>query len=318
MKTIFINMYTTLKKESSRRRAFIFLFLAPTMLCFCMFYLYPILTVFATSFSKWDFSNVAKPEFYGIGELFTNYKYIFTVYPYFWEALRNSVIWAMLGVFVQVPIAVVVALALSRKMRGWVIIRNIYIIPNVISTAALSLIFLQLYNPKYGIVNQFIQLFNPTFTDNILLLPVINFIAMTCAYIFFTGYTTVLLLGNVMAVPEEIYEAALMDGASGFKRDLYITLPIIKDSIKTVSVLAATSGFLIYNEVFFLTRGAAGTRSISYVIRELAIMSPKTQFARANTVGVVQVVMGLVLVALVTLMYSLPYGKIFGKIRGRK
>ena len=85
------------------------------------------------------------------------------------------------------------------------------------------------------------------------------FVAMTCAYIFFTGTTTLMILGNIMAVPEEVREAAMLDGASGLRQDWYITIPMIKGTLKTVSVLAATSGFLLYNEVYFLTKGAAGT-----------------------------------------------------------
>ena len=99
------------------------------------------------------------------------------------------------------------------------------------------------------------------------------FIAMTCAYIFFTGTTTLMILGNIMAVPEEVREAAMLDGASGLKQDWFITIPMIKGTLKTVSILAATSGFLLYNEVYFLTKGAAGTYStVSYT--HLNIPSP--------------------------------------------
>ena len=59
-----------------------------------------------------------------------------------------------------------------------------------------------------------------------------------------------MILGNIMAVPESVREAAMLDGASGLKQDWYITLPMIKGTLKTVSILAATSGFLLYNEVF--------------------------------------------------------------------
>ena len=85
---------------------------------------------------------------------------------------------------------------------------------------------------------------------------------MTCAYIFFTGTTTLMILGNIMAIPEEVREAAILDGVSGLRLNWYITLPMIKDTLRTVSILAATSGFLLYNEVFFLSKGAAGTYSI--------------------------------------------------------
>ena len=83
-----------------------------------------------------------------------------------------------------------------------------------------------------------------------------------------------------------------------------MTIPLVKPTIKTVTTLAATSGFLLYNEVYFLTGGAAGTKSISYIIRELAITSPRTQYARANTVGVVQIAIGLILVAVINWIFS--------------
>lgn len=300
-------------KQAWRRRGFILAFLTPTLLAFCIFYLYPLLTVFFTSFCKWDYTNITTPEFWGWKEMFNNYKYIFTTYPYFWEALRNSTVWALLGIFLQIPIATFIALAFSRKMKGIKVIRNIYIIPCMISSAALGMIFLQLYSPLYGIINPIIRIFQPGYSENILLQKGPAFWAMTCAYIFFTGTTTLMILGNIMAVPEEIREAAMLDGASGLKQDFYITLPMIQGTLKTVSILAATSGFLLYNEVFFLTRGAAGTYSISYVIRELAITSPRSQFGRANSVAFIQIIAGMLIILFVNLVYQLP--SLWKKIR---
>lgn len=295
------------KEELGRqRRRFILAFLAPTVLMFCIFYLYPLLTVFFTSFCKWDYTNITSPEFWGWTDLFNNYRYIFSTYPYFWEALRNSLLWALLGVSFQIPLSALIALAFSRKIKGTKIIRNIYIIPCMISSAAMGMIFLQLYSPLYGIVNPIIQLFREGFSENILLLKGSAFLALTCAYIFFTGTTTLMILGNIMAIPEEVREAAMLDGASGFRQDLHISLPIIRGTLKTVSILAATSGFLLYNEVFFLTKGAAGTYSISYVIRELAITSPRTQFGRANAVALIQIFGGMVIILFVNLVYTLP------------
>ena len=290
-----------------QRKVFIAGFLAPTLIMFCIFYLYPLVTVFVTSFCKWDYSNIANPEFFGWKDMFNNYKYIFTTYPFFWEALKNSSIWAMLGIFFQIPISTLIALAFSRKMRGVNVIRNIYIVPCMISSAALGMIFLQLYSPLYGIVNPVISLFKgEAFGENILLIKDSAFIALTCAYIFFTGTTTLMILGNIMAIPQEVREAAYLDGASGFVQDLHITIPMIRGTLKTVSVLAATSGFLLYNEVFFLTKGAAGTYSISYVIRELAITSPRTQFGRANAVALIQILGGMLIILIVNIVYALP------------
>lgn len=290
-----------------QRKVFIAGFLAPTLIMFCIFYLYPLVTVFVTSFCKWDYSNIANPEFFGWKDMFNNYKYIFTTYPFFWEALKNSSVWALLGIFLQIPISTLIALAFSRKMRGVTVIRNIYIVPCMISSAALGMIFLQLYSPLYGIVNPVISLFKgEAFNENILLIKDSAFVALTCAYIFFTGTTTLMILGNIMAIPQEVREAAYLDGASGFLQDLHITIPMIKGTLKTVSVLAATSGFLLYNEVFFLTKGAAGTYSISYVIRELAITSPRTQFGRANAVALIQILGGMLIILIVNIVYAIP------------
>lgn len=304
-----------IKHRGWKRKGFILAFLAPTLIAFALFYLYPIVTVFVTSFCKWDYTNITSPEFFGFADMWNNYKYIFELYPYFWEALKNSSIWALLGVFVQIPIATMIAIALSRKVKGVKFVRNVYIIPNMISTAAMGMIFLQLYSPLYGVVNPVIRLFKPDFTENILLLKGPAFIAMTCAYIFFTGTTTLMILGNIMAIPEDVREAAMLDGASGLRQDLYITVPMIRDTLRTVSILAATAGFLLYNEVYFLTKGAAGTYSISYVIRELAITSTRTQFGRANAVAVVQILAGMVIIVIVNLLYS---GIFRGVRRSRK
>ena len=146
-------------------------------------YLYPIATVVISSFAKWDYTNLNDMQMYSFGHLFDNYKYIFEKYPYFWEGLRNSCIWALCGLVVQVPIATGVALVISKKCRGWKLARNIYVIPNIISSAAMGLIFLQLYNPKYGIINEIIRVFVPNFQDNVLFIPKVNMIALTCAYI---------------------------------------------------------------------------------------------------------------------------------------
>ena len=151
------------RNMSWKRKGFILAFLAPTVIAFVLFYLYPIVTVFVTSFCKWDYTNITSPEFFGFADMWNNYKYIFELYPYFWEALRNSTIWALLGVFVQIPVSALIALAFSRKVKGVKFARNVYIIPSMISSAAMGMIFLQLYSPLYGVVNPGIRLFKQNF-----------------------------------------------------------------------------------------------------------------------------------------------------------
>lgn len=291
-------------KKKINRNLFILLFLIPSCVCLLVFYIYPIIQILITSFYKWDYTNLANPEILPAGELLSNYEYIFTKYPYFWEALGNSLCWALVGIFIQVPLTLVVAIAISKGLRFSRFARNVYIIPSVISSAAMGLIFLQLYNARYGPIQEIIKMFKPDFRDSILLVEGANFWAIVFAYVFFCGTTAIMLLGQIHGIAPELYEAAMIDGAKGWKREWYVTIPLVKPTIKTVTTLAGTAGFLLYNEVFFLTNGAAGTKSISFIIRELAITSPRTQYARANTIGVVQIVIGLILIAIINWLFS--------------
>ncbi|MDV5117262.1 sugar ABC transporter permease, partial [Streptococcus pasteurianus] len=70
----------TLQNRKAQKQRFIFLFLLPTLVCFFLFYFYSVVTIFATSFTKWDYTNLTSPEFLGFGNLFANYKYIFSEY----------------------------------------------------------------------------------------------------------------------------------------------------------------------------------------------------------------------------------------------
>lgn len=301
-------------KEKMQRRLFIILFLVPTLIAFVLFYVYPLITVFVTTLCKWDYQNLNAPELLPLDDLLANYRYIFTEYPYFKTALVNSLKWALCGALIATPIALITALVTSWKLPGWKWMKNIYIIPNIISAAAIGLIFLQLYNPRYGLLTLIVQWFRPEFKESILLIQPQNFWAMTLGYILFQGTASIMLLGQISSVPQEVYEAAKIDGATGFKLDWYITIPCIKDMIKTVVILTVTGGFMLYNEVYFLTKGAAGTTSLAYILRELSVVSSRMQYARANVIGVVQIVGGLLLIGIINLLFkidlSVPLRKI--------
>ena len=251
------------KRKDWKRTGFILAFLAPTIISFCIYYLYPIITVFVTSFCKWDYTNIANPEFFGFKDMWSNYKYLFQTYPYFWEALKNSSAWALLAVVLQVPVATLVAMTLAQPIRGINIVRNIYVVPNMISSAAMGMIFLQVYSPLYGLVNPVVELFIPGFSENILLLRGPAFWAMTGAYIFFTGTTTLMILGNIKAIPEEIREAAIIDGVSGIKLDWYITLPMIKPAILSTILLVFGSAMGSYPVPHYLNLTTLSTKYIS-------------------------------------------------------
>lgn len=289
------------RKQHLRKNFFIFSFLLPAIVIFLVIYAYPLLNIFFTSFCKWDYKNLAKPEFLGFSHMFDNYIKLFTKDYYFKNALINSLKWVALTFIIQVPLSLLVALVLSKKTPGWQFTRNVFLIPNIISTAAIGLIFLNLYDPKNGFVTEIIKLFRPDAQVNILANPTTAFWGVTFSFVLFGGVNCLLLMSQISAIPKELYEAAAIDGAEGFQIDRLITLPLLRPMLGTISIMACNYGLLLYNEIHLLTRGGpdGATFSLSYQVYQTTLGSSKLNFALGNTVGVIQVILGIVLVVLI-------------------
>lgn len=286
------------KKFFTKKKGFICAFLAPGILLFLIIYAYPLVNIFATSFTKWNYQNFTSPQFLGFDHLFDNYIKMFTLDANFHMALLNSIKWVSLTMLVQIPFTLLVALVLAKKPRGWKFTRNMFIIPNIISTAAIGLIFLNIYNPSIGIVTQICKVFSPTSNVNVLANPKFAFWGVTFAFILFGGSSCLLLLTQIFSIDSSIYEAAKVDGASPWQIDKKIILPLMRPMIGTVSVMAANYGLLLYNEIALITGGGPdnATYSLSYYVYKTALGSTKLNFARGNTAGVIQFLLGIILV----------------------
>lgn len=293
------------QKLFSRKNGFILAFLLPGILLSAVIYGYPLISVVATSFTKWNYKNFTSPEFLGWGNLFDNYIKLFTKDANFKMALLNSLKWVVLTMLIQIPFTVVVALILAEKPRGWKFIRNVFIIPNIISTAAIGLIFLNLYSPARGIVTQIVNVFAPGSDISVLADEKLAFWGVTFSFILFGGSSCLLLLTQIFSIDASIFEAARIDGASSFQIATRITLPLMRPMLGTVSVMAANYGLLLYNEIALITGGGPGnsTYSLSYYIYKTALGSTKLNFARGNTAGVVQLVLGVILVGCINRMF---------------
>lgn len=285
----------------SKKNGFILIFLLPGIFLFCAIYAYPLIQIFITSFTKWNYKNFLSPEFLGWNHLFDNYIKLFTVDKNFQVALFNSIKWVILTMAVQIPFTVLVALVISGKPRAWRFTRNVFIIPNIISTAAIGLIFLNIYSPSRGIITEICNWISPGSNVSVLANETYAFWGVTFSFILFGGSSCLLLITQIFSIDTSIYEAAKMDGAGLLQTNLKITLPLMRPMIGTVSVMAANYGLLLYNEIALITRGGPdnATFSLSYYIYKTALGSTKLNFARGNTAGVIQFLLGLLLVGMI-------------------
>lgn len=285
----------------TKKNGFILCFLLPGIILFAAIYAYPLVEIFATSFTKWNYKNFLAPEFLGWDHLFDNYVKLFTVDRNFQQALLNSIVWVILTMVIQIPFTLLVAMVLAKRPRGWKFTRNVFIIPNIISTAAIGLIFLNLYNPARGVITELCRLIVPGSEVSVLASETSAFWGVTFAYILFGGSSCLLLLTQIFSIDPAIYEAARIDGASEWQVDWKIRLPLIRPMLGTVAVMAANYGLLLYNEIALITQGGPdnATYSLSYYIYKTAMGSTQLNFARANTAGVIQFILGLILVGMI-------------------
>lgn len=248
--------------KNKQKSIFIIVFLLPCIIMWLLIYAYPLANIIVTSFCNWNYKNFTAPEFPGVAHMFDNYIKLFTLDNNFKMGLINSLKWVVLTLIVQVPFTLLVALVLSKKPRGWRFTRNAFVIPNIISSAAIGLIFMNLYSPSRGIVTEICNFFVPGSNVSVLTDSRYAFWGVTFSFILYGGTNCILLLTQIFSIDPSMIEAAKVDGASNGQIDTKIIMPLLRPMIGTVAVLAANYGLLLYNEIALITRGARTTAHI--------------------------------------------------------
>ena len=278
-----------MQKTSLRTRKnykWIYLFLLPTLVIFLLFYLVPILQVFMTSFTSWDGFN--PPSFNGI----TNYLNLFSRSS-FHLALRNLLLWSLIAATVHVGFGVLVAFIFYQKPRGWKLTRTVFMIPNVISAAAWAMIYRFFFNNNFGILNQLIRFVDPDFSVNWLYSSPWAFIAVTLTWVFYAVIVALVVHGDLMSIPEEINEAAIIDGATPWQLIRHIQLPLCRSSIGTSIILSISSRITMYEQISLTTAGGPGDDTISLSMMLVSSVMDY-RYGLANTIGVVMFVIGII------------------------
>lgn len=281
-----------MKIRSRRNTLGILLFLLPVLTLYVMYFLWPLGFIFVTSTLKWN--GVSPPEFLGAGNYIDNFRN-----STFLLSLKNNIIWLFSNGILQIGMAAVVALILARRPRGWRFLRTVYFLPNVISQVAIAMMWRALYNAEYGAINQFlVKIGLEHLTRNWLgeigtALP-----AVIIQQIFYIGYFMIIILASVMTIPDSLYEAAEIDGASVLQQELHITIPMIKEILVTAVTLAMAYGLRHFEATFLLTDGGPANRT-----SVLGIMLYKRlgalRYGRAASISATLVILGLIMIVLI-------------------
>lgn len=276
-----------MNKRRNRNALRIALFLAPVLILFAGFFLYPFAFTLAASLTRWR--GIGAMRFIG----FKNFAKLFGD-PTFRLAIRNNVVWALASGFIQVPLATLVALILARRPRGWKFLRTVYFLPNVISTVALAMVWSALYNPQYGAFNGLLELlgFQPRNWLGDTATALCAVIAQSVLYI---GYYMIIVLAAAMNIPRELYEAAEIDGATTLQQEFRITLPMLRGTLVTSVTLAMAYGMRHFEASYLMTGGGPAYATTTMGI-DLYLKMDALRYSEASAAGVILILLGTVVI----------------------
>lgn len=241
-------MTKKLKGTNQSRSEFLWgwLFLLPTMLGLIILNIIPIFQTVYQSFFK--------TGAFGKGNVFVGFDNYIKMFkdPNVWQALINTFKYAIVEVPFSIAIALAVAVLLNRKMRGRTIYRTIYFLPMVAAPAAVAMVWRWLYNSEFGLFNQILKSAGLK-TVNWVSDPSITFISIAVVGIWSViGYNMVLFLAGLQEIPRDYYEAADIDGASGFMQFYKITLPLISPTMFFVTVTRVIGAFQVFDSIYMM------------------------------------------------------------------
>ena len=272
-----------------KQYTWIYLFILPSFVIFLMFYLVPIVTVFVTSFTDWDGFN--SPSFVGID----NYLRLFRASS-FKESLFNLIGWSIVAATLHVGFGVLVAFVLYRKPFGWRFTQTVFMIPNVISIAAWSMIYKYFFRDDIGMLNTVLRNFNSDLHINWFFEEPYAFWAITLTWVFYAVVVTLLVMGDLMAIPDSIHEAARIDGASTWQSVWKIDLPLCRNAIGTGVICSITARIAMYESIYLTTNGAGGTMNFPMILVRAV---QDSEYGYANVSAVVMIIIGLITLAVV-------------------
>ncbi|HET55376.1 MAG TPA: sugar ABC transporter permease [Ignavibacteria bacterium] len=252
-------------------------FLTPTMIIFLTFILFPVIFSFYLSFHEWNmFSSEA--TYVGID----NYKRMLQS-DEFWSVLKNTGIFTIGTVPLNMIVALLVAMALNKKIKGKKFLRTAFFAPVIISPVAAAVIWRWIYDPNYGLLNYGISFFG---VDSINWLndPTAAMFALIIMGVWKTfGINMVLFSAGLAGIPETYYEAADIDGAGKFTKFWHITLPMLAPTTFFIMIMSMISSFQVFDLVYVLTSGGplGSTKVLVFYVYEYAFKFFEMGFASA-------------------------------------
>ena len=223
-----------------------YLFLTPALLVILVFVVYPMVAVIFYSFTSYDI--ITPPKWIGL----KNFQDLI-VDSTFWLALRNSLVYLIVTP-VLIVLSIILAIIVNRKLPGINLFRGLYYIPAISGSIAVGIIWRWIFDAQGGMLNGVLiwlgvlkepvqWLATPSLT-----IP----IAMLLTIWMGMGYYMMIFLAGLQNIPEELYDAALIDGCNSWQKHFYVTLPGLRPQVTMVLVVSSLAAMEVFNEIYVL------------------------------------------------------------------
>jgi multiple sugar transport system permease protein len=235
-----------------------YLFISPWLLGFVLFVLFPVLFSLYLSFTEY---NVVTPaRFVGLD----NYVRL-AQDPLFWKSLSNTGIYTALHLPLALLLALMLALLLNRNVRGTPIFSSIFYLPSIIPIVSTSLMWMWIFNLKWGVLNLFLRALGlkaiPWLGSEFWAKP-----ALVVMSLWWVGTNMVIYLASLKDVPQELYEAAEVDGAHAWTKFWRITLPMISPTILFTVIMGVIGSFQVFAQANIMTEGGPQDATLFLVL----------------------------------------------------
>ena len=280
---------------------YIIIFLLPALILFCGVLIAPIGA--SGYFSFFDWNGFTEKTFIG----FSNYKELFTSDSIgFMKALGNSLLLAVLSVFLQLPLALALALVLGKKIKGERAFLSVYFMPVLISTVVIGQLWLKIYNPDYGVLNVALRAVGLDKLTHIWLGEKATALGAVFVPILwqYVGYHMLLLYAGVKSVPPELREAAMLDGATDGQVNRYIVLPYIKPIIKISVIFAVTGSLKSFDLIYVLTNGGPLHATEVPSTLMISMLFLRNRYGMGSTIAVLLIILCFAFALLINLVFK--------------
>lgn len=277
------------------------LYLLPAVLVFVCFVVYPLIRTFILSASGTDILG-RQSQFVGL----RNFQRVFTD-PEFGKIMLNTLLFAVYTVVPTIVLSLIIALMLNKESTVNRVFRTVFALPFAYSVSAASIIFSAFFNPATGLFNAIVQKFGGQpigwLTSSQFALPAI---AMTTVWMNI-GYNVLVLLAGLGSVPDEVVEAARLDGASGFRLQWFIMIPMIMSQVFFLIITDTIQSLESFGQIHVLTKGGpdSSTTTLVYDIYIHGFANNSSNFGYASAEAIVLIVV----VAIITLIQFTTVGK---------